>query len=195
MFEQSPKLAEVLATHRSGDAEATHKLISVVYEKLRVLAHRYMKRENGYHTLQPTALVNEACVRVLATKAPGWRGKTHLFAVAATQMRRILVEHARAARTKKRGGRPAGITLDENVAPTVDRTVELLALDEALRRLERRSRRQSQVCELRLFAGMLVTEVAEVLGVSDKTVKRDWQLARAWLARELSRERPHGETS
>jgi RNA polymerase sigma factor (TIGR02999 family) len=175
-----------------GDARAAEVLLPLVYNKLRVLAHRYMRSEEGYHTLQPTALVHEAYVRLSGSSRTEWRGKTHFFAVAATQMRRVLVEHARAARAQKRGSRPTRVTFEDNMAPTLERTVEVIALDEALHRLAKRSPRQCTVCELRLFAGMLVSEIAAVLGVSDKTVKRDWRLARAWLARELAtgRSRP-----
>jgi len=163
-----------------------NELLPLVYNRLRELAHAYMKKEDGYHTLQPTALVHEAYIRLLKSQQIDWQGKTHFYAVAATQMRRILVEHARGVLAQKRGVRPTRIALDDNVSPTRERTVELIALDEALRRLARRSVRQCTVCELRLFAGMSVIEIAHVLRVSDKTVKRDWQFARPWLARELS---------
>ena len=185
MAESSTEAAQALTARCSGDTRAADRLLPLVYEKLRMLARRYMQREEGYRTLQPTALVHEAYIRLLGPQRIDWRGKTHFFAVAATQMRRILVEHARAAQAQKRGSRPTRITFNDDMAPTHERTVELIALDEALHRLARRSQRQCTVCELRLFAGMHVVEIAEVLGVSDKTVKRDWQLARAWLAREL----------
>jgi RNA polymerase sigma factor (TIGR02999 family) len=168
-----------------GDNHAAAELAPLVYEELRAIARRYMRRERGYQTLQPTALVNEAYYRLASGGSVEWRGKTHFLAVAATQMRRILVERARAAGRIKRGEGRRRITLDDDVAPVPERTVDVLVLDEALGNLATRSERQARVAEMRLFSGMLVREIASTLEVSDRTVKEDWRFARAWLAREL----------
>jgi RNA polymerase sigma factor (TIGR02999 family) len=156
-----------------------------VYEELRVLARRYMRRERRDHTLQPTALVHEAYLRLADINRIKWQGRTHFLAMAATQMRRILVEHARAARAVKRGAGFRRVTLHDDAALTPDRALDLLTLDEALERLATLSLRQSRIAEARLFAGMEIKDLAEELGVTDRTVKRDWRTARAWLAREL----------
>jgi RNA polymerase sigma factor (TIGR02999 family) len=145
-----------------------------------------MRRERPDHTLQPTAVVHEAYLRMIDISRIDWQGKTHFFAMAARQMRRVLIEHARKAGAKKRGARPQRITLKDDVALARDRTVDLLALQEALEKLARRNRRHAQVAELRLFAGLSEKEMAYALGVSDRTVREAWRVARAWLARELS---------
>jgi RNA polymerase sigma factor (TIGR02999 family) len=170
---------------RTGPEEAMARLAPLVYEKLRATARRYMHRERSDHTLQPTALVHEAYLRLAEMDQIDWQGKTHVFAMAATQMRRILVDHARTACAKKRGAGVRSITLTDEAVPTPSRVVQILALDEALDGLARRSARQARIAELRLFSGMLIREIADVLGVSLRTAKDDWRMARAWLAREL----------
>jgi len=165
-----------------GAAELTPR----VYGELRALARRYLKGERRGHTLQPTALVHEAYIRMAGIERIDWAGKTHFFAIAARQMRRILVEHARAATAKKRGGKQQRVTLHDDTALTPDRSLDLLALEEALNRLSERSARQGRVAELRLFAGMNAVETAQVLDVSERTAREDWRVARAWLGRELS---------
>lgn len=185
----------ILAAHTAGDRESTDLLFGMIYDRLRALAHRYMDGERADHTLQPTALVHEAYTRMVDIDRIDWQGKTHFFAVAARQMRRILVEHARAAARLKRGERRLRVTLDEGLAVTPQPTIDLLAVDEALQRLARRSPRQSQVAELRLFSGMQVQEVAQSLGVSDRTVKQDWRMARAWLSRRLGSPRGRHEAT
>jgi RNA polymerase sigma factor (TIGR02999 family) len=144
-----------------------------------------MSKERRDHTLQPTALVHEAYLRLIDSTGIDWKGRAHFFAVAALQMRRVLVEHARARRAKKRGG--TRVTLDEAIAPAPDDVLDVLALDEALTRLAGRSERQCRVVELRFFAGLSVKETAFVMGISETTVKEQWRLARARLRRELSR--------
>ena len=166
----------------TGDAS---QWMQVAYDDLRALAHSYLNRERGYHTLQPTALVHEAYLRLVKINRIRWRDKTHFFAFAATQMRRILVEHARARLQHKRGGGMQRLTLHDAVLPAQQAPVDLLSLDLALQRLERRSARQCRVAELRIFSGMLVSEVSQVLEVSERTVKSDWAVARAWLAAQL----------
>jgi len=173
------------APHEAPGPVAAAKLLPLVYRELRRLAASYLASEGRYHTLQPTALVHEAYLRMAKLDRATWRSKTHFFSVAATQMRRALVEHARAARTQKRGDGARRVTLEENMLAREDRTVEVLALDAALRRLARDSPRQARVAELRLFGGTAVRETAAILGVSERTVKGDWRVARAWIAREL----------
>ena len=162
------------------------KLAPEVYGELRDLAGRYLQREGGYHTLQPTALVHEAYIRMVGINRIDWSGKTHFFAVAARQMRRILVEHARAAVAQKRGGKQQRVTLHDSDALTQERSLDLLALEEALDHLAERSPRQARVAEMRLFAGMSARESGLALQVSERTAREDWRVARAWLSRQLS---------
>jgi RNA polymerase sigma factor (TIGR02999 family) len=170
---------------------AVDRLLPLVYDELRRLAGRCLRNEGADHLLQPTALVHEAYVRLAGAQGIDWQGKTHLLAVAATEMRRILVEQARSAGAAKRGSRPRRISLDEGLLTTSGRIEELLSLDESLRRLADMSPRQARVAEMRLFAGMLVQEIAGAMGVSERTVKADWQVARAWLARDLRNDDGH----
>ena len=173
-----------------GNADAAEQLFPLVYDELRRLADRYLRDERADHTLQPTALVHEAFLRLNSSPKVEWRSDTHFLAMAATHMRRILVDHARAAGSQKRGSRPRRVTLGDEFAITEEQTLDVLVIDEALRRLEDRSSRQAKVVEMRLFSGMTVDEVAAALGVSERTVKGDWRVARAWLARELRKDRP-----
>jgi RNA polymerase sigma-70 factor (ECF subfamily) len=161
------------------------ELLERVYDGLRRLAAHYLQRERGGHTLQPTALVHEAYMRLADQSKIEWQGKTHFFAIAATQMRRVLVEHARAGARIKRGGGRLQVTLHDGVALGSAPSLDLLAIDEALDHLARRSPRQSRVAELRLFAGLGVAEVARVVDVSERTVKQDWKMAQAWISRRL----------
>ena len=167
------------------DAVDAYRLLPLVYVELRRLAHAYMRRERVSHTLQPTALVHEAYMRMGNVNRIAWRGKTHFFAMAATQMRRVLVEHARAAGRKKRGSKPLRVELGEGVALTEALSFDLLAIDEALEQLARRSERQARVAELRLFAGMTAAEITSIVAVSERTVKQDWRIARAWISRRM----------
>jgi RNA polymerase sigma factor (TIGR02999 family) len=180
------RATEALVAHSNGDAKAAEDLLPLVYDRLRALAARYMRGERRDHTLQPTALVHEAYVRLVDRTRVDWQGKTHFFAVAATQMRRVLAEHARSKRADKRGGGARKVTLDDPHAATTGGFVDVLALDEALGKLSRISPRQSRVVELRFLAGLSIEETAHVLDVSIGTVKGDWRVARAWLARELA---------
>jgi RNA polymerase sigma-70 factor (ECF subfamily) len=176
---------QALLAHVGGDETAAARLLPLVYDKLRHLAAGYLRRERVDHTLQPTALVHEAYLRLIDSSRIDWQGKTHFLAVAATQMRRVLADHARARHARKRaGGRK--MTLKSDLAIQDEAPVDMLALDEALERLARNSPRQSRVVELRFFGGLSVEETAQVLDVSPSTVKGDWRVAKAWLARELS---------
>ena len=167
----------------------TDTLAGMVYDQLRALAHRYVQGERETATMAPTALVHEAYLRLARGGRRLWQGRTHFFAVAALEMRRVLVDRARALHARKRGEGLILVTLDEESAPAGWIPTDLIALDQALDRLAALSPRQARVAELRAFAGMSVDEVARALGVSERTVKKDWLVARLWLSREL---RPPG---
>ena len=174
-----------LESHVSGDPKAANELLPFIYEELRKLAARYVRREQPGISLQPTELVHEAYLRLIDISRIDWKGKSHFYAMAAVQMRRLLIERARRARAQKRGGGARRRSLHDDAALVPGASVEVLALDEALVRFANRHARQARVAELRLFAGMTVKEVAHVLDVSEATVKNDWRFARAWLSRAL----------
>src|SRR6185312_8184446 len=178
-------VTEVLAQISGGDKRAADKLLPLVYDEFRALARHYLGQERANHTLQPTALVHEAYMKLVDQTRVDWQGKSHFFAVAAQAMRRILVDHARSRQREKRGGGRARVILDEAVALSPQKDEDVLALDEALERLAKLDPRQAKVVELRFFGGLNVEEVAEALGVSKRTVEGDWTFARAWLSREL----------
>ena len=171
--------------HAAGHREAASQLVPLVYSQLRVLAGRYMRRERPGHSLRPADLVHEACLKLIDTSRISWQGKTHFFAVAAKQMRLVLVDHARTRKSLRRGGGAMRLTLDDNIAPTEGASLEVLALDEALNRLAILRPRQSRTVVLRFFGGLTIQEAAYVMGVSKDVVKADWRMARAWLLREL----------
>jgi RNA polymerase sigma factor (TIGR02999 family) len=181
--EASP--TELLQAWGCGDETALERLIPLVHNELHRLARRYMARERSDHTLQPTALVNEAYLRLIGIKNLPWQNRAHFMGMAARAMRRILVDVARAHRNQKRGQGFERVALDAAIAVS-DRPIELVALDEALDRLAANSPRQSEVVELHFFGGLTLEEVADVLQVSRDTVKRDWRFAKLWLLRELS---------
>jgi RNA polymerase sigma factor (TIGR02999 family) len=180
------RATRLLAAHAKGTNRAADELLPLVYDKLRFLAASYLKGERPGSTLQPTALVHEAYLRLIDNDRIDWQGKTHFMAVAAVQMRRVLIDHARANAAQKRGGPGQKVTLSDSLAGTSDPSIELLALDEALRGLTARHPRQGRVAELKVFAGLLSREIAHCLGVSERTVKDDWRVARAWLMKELA---------
>jgi RNA polymerase sigma factor (TIGR02999 family) len=188
----SQEVTNLLLTWRQGNQEALDKLTPIIYEELRQQAHRYMQREQKGHLLQTTALINETYIRLLECSKVSWQNRAHFFAITARIMRRILVDYARSNRRRKRGGRMDEISLDQNQIPSIGRNPDLVALDDALKALADEDDRVSRVVELRFFGGLSVEETAEVLGISRKTVIRDWNLAKAWLARELSE--PAGES-
>lgn len=189
MSQTSTNVTQLLQEWSGGSGEALDRLIPIIYEELRGRAAGYLRRERPGHTLQPTALVNEAYLRLADAQDVPWQNRAHFFAIAATVMRRILVEHARKKVASKRGGPDVRLTLDENLAVTDSAEgVDVIALDEALDRLAAIDAQQARVVELRFFSGLSVEETAEALGVSPRTVKRDWSVAKAWLHRELSRE-------
>jgi len=186
-FPTPNEVTELLARlERGGDSEAAlERLMPLVYGELRRLASGYLARERADHTLQPTALVNEAYLRLVGQSAD-FESRGHFLAIAATAMRRVLVNHARDRAREKRGGGARREVLEEDVTAAEARDPDLLALDEALSRFAELDRRKVQVVELRYFAGLSVEESALVLGISPATVKREWQVARAWLRRELA---------
>lgn len=181
----SENVSQLLHHLNRGDAGAEAKLIPVVYDELRRLAAHYMRRERPDHTLQATALVHEAFLRLTVQKDVSWQGKAHFFGVAANLMRHILIDHARARLRVKRGAGGQKISLDEGLLLTEARSAELLAVNDAMDRLASLDPRQARIVELRFFGGLNVEEVAELVGVSPKTVKRDWSLAKAWLYEDL----------
>jgi RNA polymerase sigma factor (TIGR02999 family) len=181
------RISQLLAAWANRDPGARDELVPIVYEELRQLAHHYMRGERAGHTLQTTALVNEVYVRLAGIERLGWRDRAHFFAMAATLMRRVLVDYARQRGREKRGAGVAVTSLDEHTvaaAPAVD----IVALDQALERLAAVDPQQSRVVELRFFAGLSVEETAEALGISPATVKRDWATAKVWLYSELAGE-------
>jgi RNA polymerase sigma factor (TIGR02999 family) len=180
---------ELLRAWGRGEASALDRLVPLVHDELRQLARRYMRRERADHTLQTTALVNEAYLRMIGAGQVDWQGRAHFFAIAARVMRRILVDSARRRRAPQRGGAVSHMPLDEALIPATARQPDLVALDDALQKLESTYPRKSRVVELRYFGGMNLEEAAAVLGVSRDTVKRDWRFAKMWLLRELDGER------
>ncbi|MGI8656144.1 MAG: sigma-70 family RNA polymerase sigma factor [Pyrinomonadaceae bacterium] len=167
----------------SGDAPA--RLMPLVYDELRRLAANYLRRERSDHTLQPTALVHEAYLRLIDQTRVEWQNRAHFYAIAAQMMRRILIDHARAHTSEKRGGHERRLSLDEAAILPQERAADLIALDDALKQLAATDERKSRVVELRFFGGLSVKETAEVLGVHTATIERDWMVAKAWLYREL----------
>lgn len=178
-------VTRILKRASAGDESAINRLLPMVYDELRALAESYLQCENPGHTLQATALVHEAYLRLVKQEDVEWQNRAHFFALAAQAIRRILVDHARSRGRAKRGGDRERVTLDEDPALTPDRDLDLIELDAALEKLARLHERQARIVELRFFGGLTLREAAEVLGVSPWTVDGDWSMARAWLRREL----------
>ena len=180
-------------THQAGtkDSKAPSEIMPVVYDELRRLARRYLRRERAAQSLQATELVNEAYLRLVKDKTRAWQNRTHFLAIAATSMRQILVERARARTASKRGGSKVRITLDDAIASGGQKSFELLALDEAMNKLGDIDPQQARIVELRFFGGLTIEETAEALRTSPATVKREWTMARAWLGHEVRGERRH----
>jgi RNA polymerase sigma-70 factor, ECF subfamily len=177
---------DLLTAVRDGDKAKLPRLVELVYDDLRKLAARYMDGEKRGHTLQPTALVHEAFLKLIEQSQVDWRGKSHFFAVGAQAMRRILVNHAKSRGRIKRGGKLHKLPLDEALTICLDDDDDVLALDEALEKLATIDERQAKIVELRFFGGLSVEETAEALGLSKRTVEREWTACRAWLRRELA---------
>lgn len=187
MSPAQPDVTVLLSQLTAGNQGAADKLIPVVYDELKRLARGYMRRERPDHTLQTTALVHEAYLKLVQQRTANWQGRSHFFGIAAQLMRRILIDHARAHLREKRGGAQLILPLNEALVFSPEHSEDLLRLDEALNRLSELDPRQGQVVELRFFGGLSVEETAEYLDVSPKTVKRDWAVAKAWLHGELRR--------
>ena len=185
MEPQPPDLTTLLKQVASGNQDAAAKLIPLVYKELHRVAENRLRLERPDHTLQPTALVHEAYLKLVAQRDANWQSRAHFFAVASQLMRRILVDYARGQLRAKRGGKQTRLPLEKIFVISKGRCDELLALDEALERLGKLDARQSRVVELRFFGGLSVEETAKILGVSPKTVKREWSFAKAWLYGEL----------
>ena len=180
-------VTQLLIKWSNGDKAALDKLMPLIQEELRRLAHHYMSRERPGHTLQTTALVNEAYLRLVNRKDVHWQNRTHFFAIAATLMRSILVDHARSHTYAKRGGGAHKTELDEAMVVSQERAAEVVALDDALKELASFDLKQSRIVELRFFGGLTTEETAEVLHLSPATIKREWSTAKAWLYHELAK--------
>jgi RNA polymerase sigma factor (TIGR02999 family) len=178
----------LLAAWSDGDASSLERLMPIVYDELRRMAARYLHRERGDHTLQATALVHEAFLKLIDQRQVRWQNRAHFFGIAAQLMRRILVDHARIHLSDKRGGSVTRVSLDEAIVAANQKDVDVVALDEALGRLAAFDPDQGRLVELRFFGGLTIDEAAEVLGTSPATVKREWALAKAWLHRALRAE-------
>lgn len=181
------ELTQLLIAWSEGDRAALDKLMPLIHEELRRLAHHYMSRERSGHTLQTTALVNEAYLRMVNRKGAHWQNRAHFFAIAAQSMRSILVDHARGLAYAKRGGGARKIALDEALVVSQERAGEVLALDDALALLAKIDTKQSRIVELRFFGGLTIEETAEVLDLSPATIKREWTTAKAWLYHQLNK--------
>jgi RNA polymerase sigma factor (TIGR02999 family) len=178
---------QILVDLGHGDRAAAKRLMPLVYDELRGLARRYMELERPDHTLQPTALVHEAYLRLIDQSRVDWKGRSHFLAVAAEMIRRVLVDHARHHHAAKRGGTAGKVSLTDSVGASEDPDIDLMALDEVLEELGRLNERHGTVVELRFFGGLSVDETAHVLEVSPQTVRSDWRMARAWLRQRLGR--------
>lgn len=183
----APPVTELLVEWGHGNKAALDQLFPIVYDELRRLARSYLRREAAGHTLQPTALVHEAYLRLIDQRSVSWQNRAQFFGLSAQMMRRILVNHALSRRADKRGGDAHKVPLDDAVDLLAARSVDLIALDEALTALNAFDPRQSQIVELRFFGGLTIEEAAEVAGISPATVKREWTAAKLWLMRELDR--------
>jgi|SRR5271170_2028517 len=190
--DSSSEITQLLHAWRNGDQRALERLTPLVYSELHRMARSYMAREGDGHTLQTTALINEVFLRLVKGKEVEWQDRAHFFAVSAQLMRRILIDFARSLGYQKRGAGVRPFALDEAFTVSVEPSVDLVALEQALTHLGETDARKSRVVELRFFGGMTVEETAEVLNISPETVMRDWSMARAWLQRELDGGANHG---
>ena len=179
-------VTQLLSLWSGGDRAALEPLMEAVYGELRHLAHSYLRRERPGNTLQSTALVHEAYLRLIDQKSVTWQNRAHFFGIAASMMRRILVDHARSRKASKRGAGVSVLTLDDAVAGSGPRDLNLIVLDQALEHLARIDSQQSRIVELRFFAGLSIDDTAEVLKISPATIKREWAIAKAWLYREMT---------
>lgn len=191
------EITELLQAWSNGDSQALGKLIPLVDHELRKIAHAYMNRERAGHTLQTTALVDEAIIRLMEGEKISWQSRTHFYSLVARRMRQILIEHARQQLTAKRGNRPEHVDVAEAVFLSSEASQEMIILDEVLMKLEKLDERKAKIVEYRYFGGFTLEEIANVLEVSPSTVEREWRVARSWLKREMttSDEDPNGVSS
>ena len=192
MTHSPPNVTELLRNWSDGDEQAQEKLFQVVYDELHRQAARYLRNEMAGLSLQTTDLIHEAYLRLINQQHVAWQNRLHFFAIAATAMRRILVDHVRGRQAAKRGGRDIRLPLEDAMAVLPGQDLDFVALDEALNRLAQIDPQESQIVELRFFSGLSVEETAKVLDVSERTVKRDWNVAKSWLRRELTRDGTQG---
>lgn len=182
----SQQITLLLADWSNGNELALEQLMPLVYEELRRMAQGYMRRQPSGHTFQTTELIHEAFLKIAKQDEQNWQNRAHFFGVAAQAMRHILVDYARSKNSQKRGGMAEKITLEENLVASMNRSDEVVALDDALKQLAILDERKSRVVEMKFFGGLNIEEIAEVLKLSPETIKRDWKFARTWLLRELS---------
>jgi RNA polymerase sigma factor (TIGR02999 family) len=185
MIERSDQITQLLIAWRNGEAKALDDLMPLVHRELKRIARNFMRRQHVGHTLQTTALVNEAFVRLVDSDKVNWQDRSHFFAMSAQLMRRVLVDAARRKNSAKRGGERVQVTLADDLKSADADQVDVVAIDAALKRLAELNQRQCRIVELRYFGGLTEDEIAETLNISPRTVRRDWNLARAWLYREL----------
>jgi RNA polymerase sigma-70 factor, ECF subfamily len=186
MEQDSPQITQLLKDWSNGRPEVLDELMPLVYDELRRQASRFLRKERSNHTLQTTALINEAYLKLINQREVAWQNRAHFFAIASTAMRRILVDYARERHREKRGGAAENLPLEEALQLSADeKSIDLIALDDALNRLAELDERQAKVVELKYFSGLSNDETAEVLGVSNSTVRLDWNLAKAWLKQEI----------
>lgn len=186
MTQRSDQITQLLIAWRNGEPKALDDLMPLVHRELKRIARNFMRRQNVGHTLQTTALVNEAFVRLVDSDKVNWQDRSHFFAISAQLMRRVLVDAARRKNSAKRGGERVQVTLSDDAKSAEADQVDVVAIDEALERLAKLNQRHCQIVELRYFGGLTEDEIAETLNISSRTVRRDWNLARAWLYRELN---------
>ena len=185
-MQNAPEITQLLKDWSEGNQTALDKLMPLVYDELRRQASRYLRNERQGHTLQTTALIHEAYLKLIGINQIEWQNRNHFFAIASTAMRRILVDYARERKRDKRGGVAENLPLDEGLQISAnEKSVDLIALDEALSRLAKLDERQAKVVELKYFSGLSIDEIAEVLGIANSTVRLDWNLAKAWLKQEI----------
>ncbi|HEX8115949.1 MAG TPA: sigma-70 family RNA polymerase sigma factor [Pyrinomonadaceae bacterium] len=180
------EVTQILRDWGGGDPQAPERLMPLVYDELRRLARSFLSRERGDHTLQPTALVNEAYLRLVGQRSVSWQNRAHFYGIASRMMRRVLIDHARTHSRDKRGGAAVRLSIEDVQVPIEERAASFVAMDEALEVLAKMDERKSRIVEMRFFGGLSDEEIAEVLGVSTRTVLRDWKTARLWLFRELT---------
>jgi RNA polymerase sigma-70 factor (ECF subfamily) len=190
MSDDSGEVTRLLRQLKVGREDAAAELAPLIYQELHRLAAACMRRERPEHTLQPTALVNEAYIRLVGQRDVRWQNRSHFYGIAARVMRRVLLDYARKRQSGKRGGQQKKVEFDENMCGSDQQLEAALAVDECLQRLERLDPQQGRVVELRFFAGLNVEDTAQILGISTATVKREWQFAKAWLQREMNGEAP-----